>query len=81
MSLHSELLARISSHYVDEPDFAKLSNRGRLALDVAIDDPVFLASLPRAVSDTDRDAFRGQVVEMAAQVRVANRQDAERFAA
>ena len=79
--LHADLLTRIASHYVDEPDFARLSNRGRLALDVAIDDPAFLASLPRSVSDAERAAYRSQVADMASQVRVANRQDAERFAA
>ena len=79
--LHADLLARIASHYVDEPDFARLSGRGRLALDVAIDDPVFLASLPRPVTDADRAAYRSQISDMASQVRVTTRQDAERFAA
>jgi len=79
--LHTDLLARIASHYVDEPDFARLSVRGRLAIDVAIDDPVFLASLPRPVGDADRAAYRSQIADMASQVRVTNRQEAERFAA
>jgi carboxyl-terminal processing protease len=79
--LHAELLGRIESHYVDQPDFARLSARGRLAVDVAIDDPVFLQALAVPPQEGQRTAFRTEMVELARQIPVANRADAERFAA
>ncbi|MFM8578386.1 MAG: S41 family peptidase [Planctomycetaceae bacterium] len=79
--LHAELLGRIESHYVEQPDFARLASRSRLALDVAIDDPVFLETLPVPVQDGHRTAFRTEMVELVRQIPVTSRADAERFAA
>lgn len=79
--LHSDLLTRVESHYVDQPDFSRLSGRSRLAVDVAIDDPVFLESLPTPVLEGQRTAFRTEMVELSRQIPVTNRADAERFAA
>lgn len=79
--LYADLLARIASHYVDTPDFSRLSVRGRLAMDIAIDEAAFVAVLPRSIGENDRAAYRQQVAQMASQVPVATRQDAERFAA
>ena len=41
-SLYGELLGRIGSHHVDEPDFRQLVERGCLAMETALDDPGFL---------------------------------------
>ena len=40
--LYGELLGRIGSHHVDEPDFRQLVERGCLAMETALDDPGFL---------------------------------------
>ena len=55
--VYAEVLARIASHHVETPQFARLVARGCLAMDVALDDPTFarLVALGKAMDDYDRD--------------------------
>ena len=41
---YGEVLSRISSHHVENPDYGRLSARGRLAVDVALEYPAFVAN-------------------------------------
>lgn len=42
LDLYSEVLLKIHAHYVDAPDWAALVEHGTRALEVALDDPLFL---------------------------------------
>jgi hypothetical protein len=39
--VYGEVLSRIASHHFETPDYGRLVSRGSLAMDVAIDDPLF----------------------------------------
>jgi carboxyl-terminal processing protease len=79
--VYAEVLGRISSHHVERPDFARLSGRGRLAVDVAIDEPVF-ASRHAAQATVERRAmYREQVAALVATRPVVTQADAEASAA
>ena len=78
--VHSEVLARIASHHVDRPDFARLSNRGRLAMDVAIDQPDFVRLYASQATAERRALYREQVAQIAAARPVATQGDAEAVA-
>ena len=41
---YGEVLARIGSHHVESPDYARLSGRGLRAIEIALDDPAFAAT-------------------------------------
>ena len=78
--VHSEVLARIASHHVDRPDFARLSDRGRLAMDVAIDQPDFVRLHASQATAERRALYREQVAQIAAARPVATQGDAEAVA-
>ncbi|NBW97254.1 MAG: S41 family peptidase [Planctomycetia bacterium] len=79
--LYAEVLARIASHHVEQPNFARIVSRGMLAMDVAIDDPVF-ASLQRVPNDAAaREEYRHRIAQLAAGRSVGSQAEAETFAA
>ena len=61
LQLYSELLDKINTHYVDEPDWRGLVARGTLSLSRAMDDEVFLKhNMPR-VTPQQIGAFRAEL--------------------
>jgi carboxyl-terminal processing protease len=78
---YGEILGRIASHHVENPDFAKLITRGRLAIDVAIDDASF-GPLYASQATPDRRAFyQTEVDRILASRPIATKSDAESTAA
>jgi carboxyl-terminal processing protease len=79
--VYAEVLARIASHHVDAPNFGRLSSRGRLALDIAIDDPTFAGLHATQATAERRALYREQVERLVASRTVATQGDAETMAA
>lgn len=79
--LYAEVLARIASHHVESPDFARIITRGMLAMDVAIDEPVFAAAHAPRADGAARSEYRQRIVGLATSRTVASQADAETFAA
>ena len=78
--LYAEVLARIASHHVEAPDFARIVSRGMLAMDVAIDEPAFAGQHLAAVDEPARRAYREQIALLAAGRSVGSQAEAEAFA-
>lgn len=79
--VYGEVLTRIASHHVDAPDFARLSARGQLAVDIAIDDPAFVTLHASQATPERRALYREQIARLAASRPVASQADAETVAA
>lgn len=79
--VYAEVLGRIASHHVAAPDFARLSDRGVRALDIAIDDPTFVSWHAPQATPERRTLYREQVQRLAASRPVATQSDAETIAA
>ncbi|NDC53316.1 MAG: S41 family peptidase [Planctomycetia bacterium] len=79
--LYAEVLARIASHHVEPPNFARTVSRGLLALDVAIDEPAFAAVHVPATGAGPRGEYRSRIAELAAGRTVGSQVEAETFAA
>ena len=79
--LYAEVLARIASHHFEAPNFARIVSRGMLAMDVAIDEPVFVRQHIPAADAAARQAYRGQIARLAEGRSVASQAEAEAFAA
>ena len=79
--VYGEVLARIASHHVDAPDFGRLSLRGRLAVDIAIDDESFVALHATQATPERRALYREQISRLATSRPVASQADAETVAA
>jgi carboxyl-terminal processing protease len=77
---YGEVLSRIGSHHVENPDFGRLSARGRLAVDVALEDPAFVANHASQATAERLAAYRGQVERIVATRPVASQADAEAIA-
>ncbi len=75
--VYAEVLARIGSHHVENPDYAHLANRGRLAIDVAIEEPMFAALHATQATPDRRAVYRAQVERIVASRPVATQHDAE----
>jgi carboxyl-terminal processing protease len=75
--LYSELLGRIGSHHVDEPDFRQLVERGCLAMETALDDPGFLGFVGVAPSAERIRFCCRQTSDILARRPIATRRDAE----
>jgi hypothetical protein len=71
--VYSEVLARIASHHVDTPNFGRLSSRGRLAMDIAIDDPTFASLHATQATPERRTLYREQIARLASSRTVATR--------
>jgi len=79
--VYAEVLSRIASHHVDAPDFNRLSARGRLSIDIAIDDPAFVSLHASQATPERRNLYREQIGRLAATRPVASQADAETVAA
>jgi carboxyl-terminal processing protease len=78
---YAEVLARIGSHHVESPDYARLSARGRQAIEIALDDPAFAGSYTSQATPPRRAAYAEQVTRIMAARPVASQSDAEAVAA
>jgi carboxyl-terminal processing protease len=76
-----EVLARIGSHHVESPDYARLSSRGLRAIEIALDDPAFATSYASQATPQRRAAYADQVARITAARPVTSQADAEAFAA
>lgn len=78
--LYAEVLARIASHHFESPNFARIVSRGMLAMDVAIDEPVFATQHVTVDDAAARGAYREQIAQLASGRTVASQVEAETFA-
>ena len=79
--LYAEVLARIGSHHVEAPEFARLVSRGCLTLDVAIDDPTFVSLYAPQATPERRALYRDQVARITAGRTISSPVEAETLAA
>jgi len=76
-----EVFGRIASHHVDQPDYRRMVFRGCRALDVAIDEPQFVAlHAPQATAER-RAQYREQVARLLSGRAIDTLADAETVAA
>ncbi|MBU6275601.1 MAG: S41 family peptidase [Planctomycetes bacterium] len=59
-----EVFTRIASHHVDAPDYRKMVFRGCRALDVAIDDPLFVSLHAAQATPERRALYREQAARL-----------------
>jgi len=79
--VYGEVLSRIGSHHVDAPDFARLVNRGIRAVDVALEEPAFVAVHAAQATPERTSVYREQVTRIVAGRSVGSQDDAEAVAA
>jgi carboxyl-terminal processing protease len=79
--VYAEVMSRIASHHVDSPDFSRLVSRGLLAMDVAIDDPLFVSLHAPQATPAGRAAYREQISQLIGGRTIASQVDAESAAA
>ncbi|MBS0211118.1 MAG: S41 family peptidase [Planctomycetes bacterium] len=61
LDLYGEVLLKVHTHYVHNPNWNQLFDRGTMALELALTDPVFVErNLPRA-TEAQIDRFRGEL--------------------
>jgi len=75
--LYTELLGRIASHHVDQPDYRHLVGRGCRALEAAICDDCFLRHLGITPTMERVELFRQQATANLRQRRIASPAEAE----
>ncbi len=78
---YGEVLARIGSHHVEAPDFARLSARGRRAIEIALDDPAFATTYASQSTPQRRASYSDQIAQIVTARPVASQADAEAVAA
>lgn len=78
---YGEILGRIASHHVESPDFARLVARGRLAIDVAMDDASFGPQYASQATPDRRASYQTQVDRLLSSRPIATQADAEATAA
>jgi carboxyl-terminal processing protease len=78
---YGEILGRIGSHHVENPDYARLVARGLVAIDVALEEPGFVAGHASQATPERQAAYRQQVERILAARPVGSRSDAEAVAA
>ena len=79
--VYAEVLARIVSHHVDAPNFPRLVARGCLAMDVAIDEPAFVALYAAQATPERRAVYREQVARVVGSRPITTQADVEIMAA
>ena len=79
--VYGEVLARIGSHHVENPDYARLLSRGLRAIDVALEEPAFAAAHAAQVTPERRSVYREHVAQIAGSRGVSTQEDAETMAA
>lgn len=75
--VYGEVLARIGSHHVENPDYARLVGRGLRAIDVALEEPAFAAAHAAQVTPERRSVYREHVAQIAGSRGVSTQEDAE----
>jgi len=79
--VYGEVLSRIASHHFESPNYQRLVTRGSLAMDVAIDDPLFVSlHAPHATPDR-KMLYREQVAQLLGGRTISAQADAEAIAA
>jgi carboxyl-terminal processing protease len=78
--VYGEVLARIGSHHVENPDYARLVGRGLRAIDVALEEPAFAAAHAAQVTPERRSVYREHVAQIASSRGVSTQEDAETVA-
>jgi carboxyl-terminal processing protease len=79
--VYGEVLSRIASHHFETPNYQRLVSRGSLAMDVAIDDPLFVSlHAPHATPDR-KTLYREQVTQLLGGRTINSQSDAEALAA
>ena len=78
---YGEVLARIGSHHVESPDYARLSGRGLRAIEIALDDPAFAATYASQATPPRRASYAEHVARIREARPVASQADAEAVAA
>ncbi|MFN6191303.1 MAG: S41 family peptidase [Planctomycetia bacterium] len=79
--VYGEVLSRIASHHFESPNYQRLVARGSLAMDVAIDDPLFVSlHAPHATPDR-KMLYREQVTQLLGGRTITSQTDAEALAA
>jgi carboxyl-terminal processing protease len=58
LDLYAEVLSKVYAHYVQEPDWKHLLDRGTLDLDIALNEPTFASSNPIQVPSETVNDFR-----------------------
>ncbi len=76
ITLYGEVLSKIQSHYVVEPDWAGLVRRGTAGLEVALGEPAFARQASLTAGRPEIDAFRERLVQQMASQSIGNRQQA-----
>ena len=79
--VYGEVLARIGSHHVENPDYARLLSRGLRAIDVALEEPAFAAAHAAQVTPERRSVYREHVAQIAGSRGLSTQEDAETMAA
>ena len=79
--VYGEVLTRIGSHHVENPDYARLLSRGLRAIDVALEEPAFAAAHAAQVTPERRSVYREHVAQIAGSRGVSTQEDAETMAA
>ena len=77
LALYSDVLAKVHSHYVHEPDWRQLLARGSQAMDAALTDHVFLERNIPTASKEQTDALRRELADLAGRYSIRDR-DANR---
>ncbi|HTU27063.1 MAG TPA: S41 family peptidase [Pirellulales bacterium] len=75
-ALYGEVLSKIQSHYVTEPDWAALVRRGTAGLEVALGENAFLRQTGLNAGRPEIDAFRQQLVRQMQSQTIRDRQQA-----
>ena len=79
--VYGEVLARIGSHHFESPNYTRLVSRGSLAMDVAIDDPLFVSLHAPHATPERRTLYREQVAQLLGGRTITTQADAEALAA
>jgi carboxyl-terminal processing protease len=75
LSLYSELLQKTNTHYVHTPPWSLLAERGATALDIALQDPDFLADNHLQVSADRLAQFRREMSQMLSRRSISGSRD------
>ncbi len=76
LDLYSEVLLKIHAHYVDAPDWSSLVEHGTRALEIALDDPLFVETHLHDVAHARVARFRRELRSYMASMVPASRQAA-----
>jgi len=76
LALYGEVLSKIQSHYVVEPDWAALVRRGTASLEVALGEASFVRQTGLTAGRPEIDAFREKLVQQMQSQTIRDRQQA-----